>query len=369
MYLGMQTLHFITQISDSFLILESVKEEVASLYIFKNKMEVIHIASYHRRDFDLAVARTNPRDHNQVRGSLLRAIRTTSSTLGALGLLPLEIIYEICYLLDIRSLLNFRHVNRRAQQIVRGTRGFEAVVTHALEALCVILRTNIASWFTLNDLFEALCTRDCRLCDSFGGFIFLPSFIRCCFACIRRDSLPAILPCSIIRKRVKPTPGCLYTLVPTLKSLPGVYSMDETVRKKRTRIMPAELVSRLSLREEDATRVMQSKETALLRYMVTTSLPYLDIESGSIQRGISCSGCQIALEKALRSSRAQSNACTLRDKVYSYDEFMEHFQGCREAQNLWELSNQGVDIAELSEFVRRGGFFKKRDVIMSFNSK
>ncbi|RJE24998.1 hypothetical protein PHISCL_02649 [Aspergillus sclerotialis] len=332
-------------------------------------MEIIRIASYHRRDFDLAVARTNPRDHDQVRGALLRAIRTMSSTLGNLELLPLEIIHEICYLIDIRSLLNFRHVNRRAQQIVRGTRGYEAVVTHALEALCVILRTNIASWFTLNDLFKALCTRDCRLCGSFGGFIFLPSFMRCCFACIREDSLPSILPYSVIKKCVKLSPSRLYSLVPTLKSLPGVYSMDEIVRK-RTRIMATELVSRLSLQGEDErTRLTQSKETALLRYMATTSLPYLDTESGGVQYGICCSGCQIALEKALSSSGVGSNACTLLDKVYSYEEFMQHFHECREAQNLWELSNQGVDVAKVSESVRRGGCFNMRDVIMYFNSK
>src|SRR3954451_23515502 len=80
--------------------------------------EFIRIASYHRRDFDLAVVRTNPYDHDQVRSSLLRTIPATSSTLGNLQFLPLEIVYEICFLLDIRSLLNFRHVNRRAQQIV-----------------------------------------------------------------------------------------------------------------------------------------------------------------------------------------------------------------------------------------------------------
>ncbi|KAL4941714.1 hypothetical protein BDV06DRAFT_212422 [Aspergillus oleicola] len=305
------------------------------------EMEVIRVTSYHRRDFDLAVARTNPRQHDQVRRSLLRTINATSSTLGNLQILPLEIVYEICFLLDIQSLLSFRHVNRRAQQIVRTTRGYKAAITHALEALCVILKTNIASWFTLSDLFEVLCTRDCHFCGSFGGFIFLPLFMRCCFSCIREDSLPSILPLSVKKKGVKSSPGCLYSLVPTIRSLPGTYSMDE----------------------------IGASDTALLRYMVTTALPYIDIESGGIQNGLCCSGCQIALERALGSTMIQSNACALQDKVYSHEEFMEHFREYREAQNLWELSNKGVDVANLSEFVKRGGWFKKRDVIMSFNSK
>jgi hypothetical protein len=334
-----------------------------------NETEIIRIASYHRRDFGLAVVRANPHDHNQVRGSLLRTIPAISSTLGNLQFLPLEIVYEICFLLDIWSLLNFRHANRRAEQIVRSTRGYEAVITHALDALCVTLKTNIASWFTLSDLFRALCTRDCHLCGSFGGFIFLPSFMRCCFSCIREDCLPSISPFSGPKKRVKSSPGCLYSLVPTVMSVPGTYSMDEIMRKKRIQIIPTEFVSRLSLRKGDKrTQVTQSKETALLCYMVSTSLPYLDIESGGIQNGICCSGCQIAL-KALGSSRVQTNACALRDKVYSYGEFMEHFRECREAQNIWKLSQQRVDIAHISEFVRHGGCFRKRDVIMAFNGK
>lgn len=191
------------------------------------EMEVIRATSYHRRDFDLAVAKTNPRHHDQ--GAPLRTINATSSTLGSLQILPLEVVYELCFLLDIRSLLSFRHVNRRAQQIVRTTCGYEAAITHALEALCIMLKTKIASWFTLYDLFKVLCTRDCHFCGSFGGFTFLPSFMRCCFSCIREDSLPSISPLSVMKKGVKASPGCPYSLVPTVRSLPDTYSMDEIV--------------------------------------------------------------------------------------------------------------------------------------------
>ncbi|PYH90157.1 hypothetical protein BO71DRAFT_452957 [Aspergillus ellipticus CBS 707.79] len=332
-----------------------------------HEMEIIRIASYHRRGFDLAVAWTNPREHDRV---LLGTIRDTSATLGNLQCLPLEIIHEIFLLLDIRALFNFRHINRRAQQIVTVACGYKAVVTHALETLCIILRTTIASWFTLSDLLKVLYTRDCHLCGSFGGFIFLPSFMRCCFFCIQEDSLPPVLPLSIVKKSAKSRPGHPNTLVPIVKSLPGIYSMDEIVRKRRVQIMSAEYFGRLPLHKaDDRTRATQEKETELLRYMVTTSLPYLNTETGVIQNGISCSGCQIALEKALRSSRTGPSSCALRDKVYSYDEFMQHFRECREAQKLWELSNQGVDVAKISEFVRRRGYFKKRDVIMSFHSQ
>ncbi|KAL3474535.1 hypothetical protein BJX99DRAFT_231499 [Aspergillus californicus] len=211
--------------------------------------------------------------------------------------LPLVIIYEICFLLDIRSVFNFRHVNRRAQQIVRVVRGYEAMITHAIGSLRVILKTNIASWLTLSDLFKMLCTRDCYLCGSFVGFIFLPTFMRCCVSCIQESSLPSVLPLSIVNNPPgKPNLGWLYLLVPSVKSLPGIYSMDKIVRKRRTQMMSTEFVRNLFLRDGDwRTRVTQTNETALLHYMVTTSLPYLDIESGGIQKDMvqclsNCSG-------------------------------------------------------------------------------
>jgi hypothetical protein len=104
----------------------------ASAYVSErgHEMGIIRVTSYHRCDFDLAVARTNPHDHNQVRSSLLRTIHTTSLTLGSLQPLPLKILYKVYYLFDVRSLLNFRYTNRRSQQIARGMRGYGLVITH-----------------------------------------------------------------------------------------------------------------------------------------------------------------------------------------------------------------------------------------------
>jgi hypothetical protein len=217
--------------------------------------------------------------HDRVRTSLLRTILGTPSNLGNLQPLPLEVVYEICSLLDIRSVFNFRHVNRRALQIVRATYGYEEVILHASLALCVLLRTNIASWFTISDLFKTRCTRDCHLCGSFGGFIFLPSFMRCCFSCIRQNNLPPVLPASVVKRHFKLSPRHLYSLVPTVATLPGTYSKEGIVEKKRLQIKPTDFVSRLfSRREGRMTGEPRQTKTPLLNYTVTTSLPYLDAE-------------------------------------------------------------------------------------------
>ncbi|PYH40068.1 F-box protein [Aspergillus saccharolyticus JOP 1030-1] len=332
--------------------------------------DVVRIASYHRRDFDLAVVRTNPSDHDQIRSSLLSPNHATTSTLGQLDILPTELAHEICLYLDIRSLFRFRQVNRRAQQIVSSIRLYRAVINHALEAFCIILRTNIAPWFTLSDLFKVLCTKYCQFCGDFGGFIFLPSFARCCFTCIREENLPRVLPLSVLKQRLKPRSGRLLGFIPTVRTLPGIYSMDETPRKRRTKVVLRDSVNTLYLSDySENTRVKRSQSTSLLPYMVTTSLPYFDPKSGAVQRGISCSGCQVALEKDLYTSGVKPAACALRDKVYSHDDFRNHFQNCHEARKLWELSGQGTSIINVPEFVRRRGYFKKRDVMMSFHSQ
>ncbi|KAI3011029.1 hypothetical protein CBS147346_1230 [Aspergillus niger] len=130
--------------------------------------EIIELASYHRRDFDLAVIRINPHDHEHVRSSISQPLESlsTSTGLGKLELLHLELIHEVCLYLDIESLFRFRQVSRHAQQYVSTSRFYRETTTHALDALCVLLRTKVANRFTLAELFTALCTRDCTLCSS-----------------------------------------------------------------------------------------------------------------------------------------------------------------------------------------------------------
>ncbi|KAE8355912.1 hypothetical protein BDV28DRAFT_128094 [Aspergillus coremiiformis] len=332
---------------------------------YENSM--IRAASYHRRDFDLAVIKTNPSDHEQVRSSMLRTTGAPSVNLGRLECLPLEIIFEICLLLDLESLFRFRQVNRRAQQIISAVHGYRETITYALEVLCIVLRTKTAPYFTIYDLFKVLCTRDCLLCGSFGGFVFLPSLMRCCFSCIKEDCLPAIMSVADAKRLIKWSATRLPKSIPVFKTLPGIYSMDETSQKRRMQIVTKEHIARISrcLINEEAQPTRQ-KKAAVLRYMVTTALPHLDITSGDIQSGICCSGCQVALEEAMRTTGIEVSALGLRDKVYSRDSFLEHFRQCRKAQELFTLSKKGVDIAKISESVRRGGYFNERGVIMSF---
>ncbi|RAL03657.1 F-box protein [Aspergillus ibericus CBS 121593] len=337
---------------------------------FENTPEdIIRIASYHRRDYTLAVIRINPSDHKQVRSSICQPFGAPFTSLRRLGRLPLETVHEICLHLDIQSLFQLRQVSRRTQQIVSTTRGYQQTTTHALDALCVILRTKIASHFTLSELLKVLCTRDCLLCGAFGGFIFLPSLLRCCFSCIRNGDLPLVISVTDAKKRFRLMSPALRS-IPALQTIPGMYSMGERARKKKMQLVAVDDVIRISEARSDNDRAQgtRPRESPLLPFMVTTALPYLDVASGSIQNGVCCSGCQLFLEDALMTSTLPGDAVDLRDKVYSDDEFLIHFRQCQKAQELMRLSQEGTSAANLSEFVRRRGYFKKRDVILTFHN-
>ncbi|RFU31851.1 hypothetical protein B7463_g4461, partial [Scytalidium lignicola] len=143
--------------------------------------------------------------------------------------------------------------------------------------------------------------------------------------------------------------------------------MEETSRKRRMYILAEEQIIKVFRHlDASATTRPDSSYKDMLRYMAVTTLPYLDAANNTVQYGICCIGCQIALEKGLMGPGVNAGACILRDRIYSHSGFLEHFRQCGEAQTLWELSKKGTVPVKVPEFIRREGYFNERDVIMSF---
>lgn len=93
----------------------------------------------------------------------------------------------------------------------------------------------------------------------------------------------------------------------------------------------------------------------------TKPLSRSDRRTGEVERGVSCAGCQLAIEKNIVSG-AEKWPYEARVKVYAQDGFLEHFGWCKQAQLLWESSDGGrIEPAELPEPVRRGGCFNLRE--------
>ncbi len=89
-----------------------------------------------------------------------RVVKNPVATLGRLAILPNELLDDIlskhC---DIQTIVtSFSLVNRGARKAVDASLPFQRVSRYAPGALTAMLRTQVASFFTLEDLYDAyLC--------------------------------------------------------------------------------------------------------------------------------------------------------------------------------------------------------------------
>jgi hypothetical protein len=326
---------------------------------------IVRTTAYHRRDHCLSVIWFSPREHVDIRPSISTPFRQAPTTgLGSLNRLPLELLHDVLLRLDMHSLFKFRQTNLGSRQTVDSLKQYQMVVLHGLNLLCALLRTRLASGVSLFDFYDVLCTKACALCGGFGGFISLLTWSRCCFPCLQRAPETQVQSLATARKQfhlTKAESGQLRSF----KTLPGIYSMEETVCKSRITVVSvqqARLVSRQRPDAQSQAQPANSGRNQKFNFMGSCALPFCDRRADRVEHGVSCAGCQLALEKEIIGSRGEKWAFEARDKIYAKDSFLEHFSWCEQAQLLWRSSGEGnSQPPELPEAVRRGGYFNDRE--------
>ncbi|KAH7377711.1 hypothetical protein BKA66DRAFT_467671 [Pyrenochaeta sp. MPI-SDFR-AT-0127] len=307
---------------------------------------IVRASAYHRQEFDRAVIWFSPRTHNNSLTSILPALREPTASLGDLDRLSLDLIHEICLQLDIMSIFYLRQTNARARHVVNALHEYQIVTTHALNPFCALLRTHSASRVTLLDFYRLLCTQICSLCNyQYGDLVYLPTWIRFCSHCLRcGDDRICISKLSSVKRVLLLSKRSLAQL-PALRTLPGIYDRDES-RSGRITIVPTQ--SALSaFREESGgtgpTHNMMNDiyATPTLTFMASCALPSYNLQTKQVENGISCAGCQLALQDDI-SARTEYWAFQVRYKVYSRCGFLKHFVWCEKAQNLWLESKNGT---------------------------
>jgi hypothetical protein len=318
---------------------------------------IVRAAAYHRKDYCRAVIWFSPREHVGIRLSITTPFQRTSNTgLGSLDRLPTELFQEVLLGLDMYSLFNFRQINLRSRQTVGSLKQYQMAVSHGLNLLCALLRTRLAISVSLFDFYYALCTKACTLCGEFGGFISLLTWTRCCFKCLQGSLEIQVRTLAATRKQFHLTKAEVDQLR-SFKTLHGIYSKKECVHKLRITVVSVHQAMLVS-GQQPASWARNHK----FNFMGSCALPYYDRRSGKVEYGMSCAGCQLALEKDIIGSRGEKWAFEARDKVYAQDGFLEHFQWCEQAQLLWKSSGEGNSLpTELPEAARRGGYFNKRE--------
>ncbi|KAK2051999.1 hypothetical protein LY76DRAFT_359444 [Colletotrichum caudatum] len=326
---------------------------------------IVRAAAYHRKDYCQSAIWFSPREHVGIRSSIATPFeRTSDMGLGSLDRLPLELRHDTLLHLDIRSLFNLRQTNLRSRATVDSLKQYQMVATHGLNLLCALLRTKLATGVSLCEFYDVLCTKTCTLCGKFGGFVSLLTWNRCCFVCLQRAPETQVRTLAAVRKQLNLAKAQSNQLT-SFKTLPGIYSMKESVHKSRITVVSLHDAISVSRPQPHALPQADSVSSELYQkynFMGSCALPYYDRRTGRVEHGISCAGCQLALEKDIIGSRGEKWAFEVRDMVYAQDDFLEHFRWCEQAQLLWESSDEGNKRPnELPEAARRGGFFNNRD--------
>ncbi|KAI0144185.1 hypothetical protein F4776DRAFT_463781 [Hypoxylon sp. NC0597] len=322
---------------------------------------IVRAAAYHRKDYCRSVVWFSRREHVGIRLPIGTSFqRTSDAGLGSLDRLPLELLHDVLLRLDMHSLFKFRQTNLRSRQMVDSLNQYQMVISHGLNLLCALLRTRLAIGVSLSDFYYALCTKACTLCGEFAGFISLLTWNRCCFKCLQEAPETQVQTLAAVRKQFHLTKAELDQLK-SFKTLPGIYLMEECVYKSRITVVSAYQAKLVSGREP-LTLPANSRWNKKFNFMGSCALPYYDKRTGKVEHGMSCAGCQLALEKDIIGSRGEKWAFEARDKVYAQDGFLEHFRWCEQAQLLWRSSDGGNRRPiELPEAARRRGYLNERE--------
>ncbi|RAK97688.1 F-box protein [Aspergillus ibericus CBS 121593] len=305
---------------------------------------IIRTTAYHRRDFNHCAIWFSGRERIDFCWSIGTSFQRTAKVgPGHLDRLPLELLCEILPRLDMYSLFKLRQVNLRLRQAVDSLKQYQRVITHALNILGALLRTRLAVNVSLFDFDNALCTKTCLYCGEFGGFMLLPTWKRCCIECLQRSLNTQLRSRVSVQKRV-PLTKLELTQMRSFESLSGLRTMLETAPKSHITSVPARSISSAYPMQPNALAQAQLTRFGLIQMHNATgscALPYYDKETGEVERGISCVGCQRAIERELFGTRGTRQGYDARDKVYARDGFLDHFRWCKQAQLLWKSSGEG----------------------------
>lgn len=250
---------------------------------------------------------------------------------------------------------------------------YRTLLTHTPIIFSVLKKTGLARSFSIATIYETFASALCTTCGQFGGYVFLPSFSRCCLHCA--ETLHKFLPISRIQanKEFGVKGKTVLDSLPQLHTIEGYYNCDKgKIRwyQQNLTVFSHELVERMSdptdssLPRYDQGFVNQKTIKAYQRYMALTPLPSFIPKSGSMENGVYCAGCALRAKEhqprhglrriGHRHSTARKNPITeggdigcwmgtskencdlniAQDKLYDSRHVHSHLQGCAAAQAL-----------------------------------
>jgi hypothetical protein len=113
-----------------------------------------------------------------------RHLDGASHGLGDLDMFPVELQSIILVQLDLKTLTNFRHVNRQAMEVVDTLPEYQSILQQIPASLRAMFSVDLGESITCQKFYETLCTANCEGCRQSAEFIYLLKCCRICMECL-----------------------------------------------------------------------------------------------------------------------------------------------------------------------------------------
>ncbi|KAL8644048.1 MAG: hypothetical protein Q9210_007448 [Variospora velana] len=247
---------------------------------------------------------------------------TAPSTLESL---PLELLHDIIYRLNLQTLIDLRSVNKRIRDLVTCTPAYRAITQHAPNALRFMLSLATASSFSLIQLYNALLSIDCFLCGGFGDYLSALNCQRCCIGCIANSPELSAINIDDVPAQHEPAREVL-TAQTMAVTFPGLYGDGDHLPRRRNGLVLTAPVWRAGIALYGWGPSPNLADcNSPMRFRTVVRFPTLRLSTGILEWGISCQGCYENHETSLK-----------KPTLYTSDSFLRHYANCQPAQEKWQ---------------------------------
>lgn len=293
---------------------------------------------------------------------------------GIIGKLPPELLWMVFSHLTCGDLEALHSCSTGGRMAVLSFPLYHALLKYAPTILAILKETRLARTFTVAQIYETFTSSLCTTCGHFGGYVFLPSFTRCCIHCAETEMkfLPISRDGARIEFGVKGKK--VFDRLPQLSNIEGYYSSclgEIKYYTQRLTLFSRELVEKtrnpkqkLDYGSQRRLYSIESSFQTYQRYMALTPLACFIPKSGSMETGVYCVGCDLrAKEHGLcqgtdiseyrnyrpkleyvtdgynsicwpKEPREQCILLTDQDRQHDSRHILGHIQGCKAAQAL-----------------------------------
>ena len=158
--------------------------------------------------------------------------RKSTSSLGRLDDLPLELLHATLALLDFKSLSHVSRTCIRGIEVVNSLPEYRDLMLHAPDALAALGKTRIIRHHPAANIHLALLSAGCTLCSRYGALLYLPTCERCCYHCLWKNQSLWLMTIATAKKCFRLSAAQAKSL-PVVRSVPGRYSVGYEISRQR----------------------------------------------------------------------------------------------------------------------------------------